>query len=60
MDIPVFADQQKLTFISYFRTLSIVYNAYQARRPVETVGLRELNQSVLSACLNENDDVDVW
>ena len=58
MDTPALADQQKLTFISSVWTLDAIERNCLERRLIGMDGEKELRESMLSACLDNNIDDD--
>ena len=56
MDTRVWVGQQKLTFISFVRTLIATWKTYHTQWPTETDGARESRESVQTARLDDDDD----
>ena len=55
INIPVKVEQQKLIFINSVQTLDVVLSTYQEWLPVGTDGEIQSRESMLLACLDNND-----
>ena len=60
MDIPMLAKQQNHTFFSSVQTLDAIEKIFQKWWPIGMDSERELRESVLSACLDDNEFKTTW